>query len=299
MTGGALEMQGLTNILRMCPMVRHLDVSYTPMTKTTSNEHGRGALVLMAAKRLRASPLQNEEERKRKQKLAEKEAKLTFSGLAQLKKKQNSEVSHLKSIVGWTVDKKLERRETWWEKYTIINRACLRIQLGWNIFWKWTTEKRGATSLQKLRRGYLVRIRYWRKKERARQKKQLKEARQLMQKVGHGYVGRSKFKKKKVQMNSMNLLFAKQMTTRIEFSFATWRRNSKITHAADIIRKRIWDRARLQRMERTIDRWLDGINLQVYAVIKIQTIVRIILSKREHRRRFIGRYSSEWRACIA
>ena len=190
-------------------MVRHLDVSYTPMTKTTSNKHGRGALVLMAAKRLRASPLQNEEERKRKQKLAEKE-------------KKNSEVSHLKSIVGWTVEKKLERREMWWEKYTIINRACLRIQLGWNIFWKWTTEKRGATSLQKLRRGYLVRIRYWRKKERARQKKQLKEARQLMQKVGHGYVGRSKFKKKKVQMNSMNLLFAKQMTTRIKFSFAKW-----------------------------------------------------------------------------
>ena len=46
----ALHLGGLLRILKMVPMVRHLDVSYTPLTTTAS---GRGALYTMAEQRLR------------------------------------------------------------------------------------------------------------------------------------------------------------------------------------------------------------------------------------------------------
>jgi hypothetical protein len=285
----SLTMSGLNHYLCMAPMVRHLDVSYTPLTKTTSNIDGRGALVYMASQRLRVSPLLNEAERKRKRRLAEREARKTFSGLEGLKLKDRQTNKAIQSIVGWTVDPKIEAREKWWEECAVINRASSRIQLGWNIWWMWTTEKRGGTALQKLYRGYTVRLRYWRKRQRALERKQLKDARHLMQRVGHGYTGRQIAKKKKKQMNSVNYLFAKQMTTTIEFTFQTWKRNAYITKNADVIRKRIWDRARLERMMRTIDRWLNGINLQVYAVLKIQGIVRIYLALRERRRRVVQR----------
>jgi hypothetical protein len=293
----ALHMKGLLNILNMMPKVRNVNCSYTFITATTTSmisANGRYGLYKLAEKHLRTKPLVNEKERMKKEKVYEDRLKKTKNGRIQLQKMKlfsnnNQSSNHLKSIVGFHVDDKAENRGLWWHQHTIQSNACRVIQKGWSTWWLYTCEQRGAICIQKLKRGYDVRLRYWKKRDRMIQKQKEINARTLMQRMSRGYSGRKIATKRRLQVNKVNRLFAKQMVTKERYYLSLWKRRAYVQKKVRTLRKLIYERKRLKRMINSFNRWLRGIHRQVWAVINIQKLIRIYLAKREKRRKIAAR----------
>ena len=212
---------------------------------------GRGALYTMAEQRLRTVPLKNEEERQRKARALAKEAKQTFS-TALLAQEPLS--TRLTSIVGFQLGTKHELRGLWWQRHSQASHACRVIQAHWWQWWRWTCRQRGAMSFQSVVRGFFVRVRFWRKRDRLLQKRREKNARQLMQRVGKGHAGRKKAAKRKIQVNRVNMMFAKAMVDQARYTYGLWKRHAYVQRQVRRMRLLIFQRKRTSRLVNAVAR---------------------------------------------
>ena len=189
-------------------------------------------------------------------------------------------------MVGFSPDQGYEKRCRWWAQHDVHWRASRRIAKGWHEWWAYTLRKRGATGFQRCFRGFRVRIRFKRKRDRALLRQAKQSATALMQRMGRGFCGRKAAAVRRKQMGTVQLLFSKQLFSRKERSIYTWKRNAKIKKSAKILRMRIFDRERLSRLRRFWDLWGEGIVKQVKACMTIQnSLLRVRVAVRERNRK--------------
>jgi hypothetical protein len=193
-------------------------------------------------------PLKNEEERQRKARALAKEAKKNFSTALLAQETLSTLSTRLTSIVGFQLETKHESRGVWWQRHSQASHACRVIQSHWWQWWRWTRRQRGAMSFQSVVRGFFVRVRFWRKRDRLLQKVREKNARQLMQRIGKGHAGRKKAAKRKIKVNRVNMMFAKAMVDQTRYTFGLWKRHVYVQRQVRRMRLLIFRRKRKSRL---------------------------------------------------
>jgi hypothetical protein len=255
----AIDADGLSRILRRVPHVRTVTAPHTPAAS---------ALAALGASRLHCAPL-----------VMPTPAATRRAGGAATKQRSAQ-------VVGFSPDQGYEKRCRWWAQHDVHWRASRRIAKGWHEWWAYTLRKRGATGFQRCFRGFRVRIRFKRKRDRALLRQAKQSATALMQRMGRGFCGRKAAAVRRKQMGTVQLLFSKQLFSRKERSIYTWKRNAKIKKSAKILRMRIFDRERLSRLRRFWDLWGEGIVKQVKACMTIQnSLLRVRVAVRERNRK--------------